>query len=616
MSSAIRWTATILAALCLSAGSSTPRDAPVRAGQAGAGPRVADAADLKTWWHASAALNASTPVADNTVRRSTVYDVEIARESSPGALYHSFVYMSVPRSGSGKKGYTHEDGAEFADEANLTMSWTSFLYGTGTWVHVHVKEGAPLTSAEDVTIRPTTLAFKKERVNARTIRILVPFSPNGHRFSVEFRNQQLTSYHHPSGRLTTDPSTGRAVHTEPRNAMLIFANPMVKAESVNRLVPDPSRQSIYYPPEGEVSNLGEVGQDVIYFRPGVYYMPWNHHARIRPEVNWIYLAPGSYVKGAFEFPQGGGQFRVTGFGVLSGEKYVYEPDRANGYKHRDERVADCHASCVKMFEFDAGPVRRQLTLHGITVAEPPYHSFVAYGYEHLFQMDVAQFKQVGGWYWQTDGLELYQDSVMSSSFFHTNDDALKLYANNLVVNDIVVWKSENGPVIQWGWRPRNINNVRVNGVDVIHNRMHWPVHNSCIVNSARHYLTPDSNNLANPDMRVTNMFLEDIRSEGSNLCAMRLYALSSWENIEIKNLWIEEWNDLDVDTQASRFEALSNTHGVTVNIGDEMREGRGLEIENHVIEGERIRKAGDNWRSSELGRLNFEPSLWNNWNAW
>ena len=47
-----------------------------------------------------------------------------------------------------------------------------------------------------------------------------------------------------------------------------------------------------------------------------------------------------------------------------------------------------------------------------------------------------------------------------------------------------------------------------------------------------------------------------------------------------------------------------------------MREGRGLEIENHVIEGERIRKAGDNWRSSELGRLNFEPSLWNNWNAW
>ena len=39
---------------------------------------------------------------------------------------------------------------------------------------------------------------------------------------------------------------------------------------------------------------------------------------------------------------------------------------------------------------------------------------------------------------------------MNSSFFDANDDALKLYHSNLTVNDIVVWKSENGPVIQLG----------------------------------------------------------------------------------------------------------------------------------------------------------------------
>ena len=577
--------------------------------------RLADSQALKTWWHANAELNDSTPVADTSVRRSTVYRVKVATAAAPDVLYDSFVYMTLLRSGGAKRGYISQDGAEFADEANLTMSWTSFLYGSDTWVQVELDGGPPLRSVDDVTIRPTTLQFRKQLVDERTVRILVPWSRSGYRFSVEVASQLVTSYKDQNGRLTTEGAGRPAVHTEPRNAMLIFAEPMPKGDQVDRVVPDPSHHSIFYPREGEVTNLGDVKQEVIYFRPGTYVMPAESHTHLRRNVRWVYLAPGAYVKGAFQFRSGPTQFKVTGFGVLSGEKYVYEADRANHYRHRLASAPNCHRTCVKMLEFEAGSVPQQLTLHGITVVEPPYHSFVAYGYERQFRIDVGHFKQVGGWYWQTDGIELYRGSVMRDSFFHANDDVLKLYASDLVVRNIVVWKPENGPVIQLGWRPRTIDNVHVDGVDVIHNRMHWPAHNSCIINSARHWADPSSDRTADPRTSITNVTLENIRSEGMNLCAMRLYALSNWEQIHIKNLWIERWNQLDPKTQASHFEALANERGVRVTIGNETRDGRGLGIENYVVKRERIIKSGRNWRADQLGRLDFAPDLWPNWDA-
>jgi hypothetical protein len=576
---------------------------------------VAQGAELQTWGHANAELNDSTAVAAGNVRRSTVYDVQVATRAAPETLHDSFSYMSLPRSGRAKEGYNSEDGAEFAAQAKMTMSWTSFLYDTDTWVHVGIKVGPALSSADEVTIRPTTLNFQKELVNGRTIRILVPYSARGYRFSVEFKSQQLTSYRDGSGKLTTRASGNRAVHDEPLNAMMIFAEPMLTGGDVNRLVPSSASHSIYYPHEGKVANLHQVTQDVIYFRPGTYYMDWNYHAYLPPQVRWVYLAPGAYVKGAFQFRKGSAGLKVTGFGVLSGEQYVYEADRVNRYRHRSDSAPDCHGSCVKMLEFEAGSEQQHLTLHGITVANPPYNSLVAYGDVQHFTEDASQYKQVGGWYWQTDGLELYQGSSMKNAFLHSNDDVLKLYASHLRVNDIVVWKAENGPVIQWGWKPRNIAEVRLNGLDVIHNRMYTDSHNSCIINSARQYQDPASAGLANPDMRVAGVFLENIRAEGRNLCAMRLYALASWENIHISNLWIQEWNDLDIRAQASKFEALANEKGERVVIGNEVRDGKGLTIENYVVSGERIRKSGDNWRADHPGRLDFDPSLWDNWDA-
>ena len=96
---------------------------------------------------------------------------------------------------------------------------------------------------------------------------------------------------------------------------------------------------------------------------------------------------------------------------------------------------------------------------------------------------------------------------------------------------------------------------------------------------------------------------------------MRFYALSSWENVRIENLWIEEWNELGIEAQASEFEALSNPHEERVFIGNEVWGGRGVAIVNYYVSGEHVTKAAENWRSFQTGRLDFDASLWENRDA-
>jgi hypothetical protein len=328
-------------------------------------------------------------------------------------------------------------------------------------------------------------------------------------------------------------------------------------------------------------------------------------------VRWVYLAPGAYVKGAFEFVHDNQPaYKVTGFGVISGEQYVYEPDTNNGYRHKV--ASDCHGSCVKLLRLASSPQQQTLDLQGVTFANPPYHSFVVYGWEETMQMRVEGLKQVGAWFWQTDGIELYSNSTMKNTFFHANDDVLKMYHNNTHVENTVIWKNENGPVIQWGWSPRDQANVHVKDTYVIHNKMYWKdvKGNTCVLNAAPSW--SDTYAPPNPNRTVKNLFFENIHVEGMTNCAIRLYALANTENVHVKNLQIDRWNELDAWSQQSNFRRLSNT----LSIGNESWNSRGLKLENYSVGGVRISKWNDTWFDSAIGRLNFDGELWDSWNAW
>jgi hypothetical protein len=411
--------------------------------------QVADDENLHTWWHDITEAQADGPVAADAVRMSTAYDVDVASASAPEDDYDSFTYMSIPRSGKEKEGYDDQDGAEFASDAGMTMSWSTFEQSEDSWVTVHLTTGGTISSADDVTIRPSSLDLPVEKVDDTTVRIKVPYDEDGTRFSVEFDPELVTTYNDledVSGNLTLESEGNRAVHTEPKNSLMIFAQPM-QTEDFEQ-VPTEEDGSIRYVEPGTVRDLDDAEEEILYFGPGVYDMGTDYHAQLPENVKWVYLAPGAYVKGAFQFvTDQQDAYKVTGYGVLSGERYVYEADTREGYQHRSEST-DCHADCVKMLQFASKDDPQTLDLQGVTIAEPPYHSFVVYGNEDTFTMNVQQYQQVGSWYWQTDGIELYSGSTMRGTFFHANDDVLKLYHSDVNIEDTVIWKNENGPVIQ------------------------------------------------------------------------------------------------------------------------------------------------------------------------
>ena len=572
-----------------------------------------DDASLKAWMHTNA--QASKAVALDKVRQSNIYSAKIASNKNTNDWFDSYVYMSVPRSGNNKLGYTETDGAEFAADNNMSMSWTSFLYADDAWVEIKLNNGGEISSADDIIIRPTTLDFNVEMIDSSSVKVLVPYSENGYRFSVEFPSEQMTSYNTlagASGEITADKGPGYPeVHTEPRNSMMVFATPMLSSAQQAELVPNKEGADVYQVTPGQVPNLNSINKSTVYFGPGTYYMPSDYHAYLPANVNWVQLAPGAYVKGAFQFRDGSNEYKVTGFGVLSGENYVYEADTTNSYKHN---VNDnCHETCVKMLRFASGNSPQKLILNGITVNEPPYHSFVVYGNESQFAMDVQQYKQMGGWYWQTDGLELYTGSQISDSFFHANDDVIKIYHSNVTAKNIQVWKVENGPVIQWGWWPREINNVLVEDIDVIHNRIFWKDQkfNTCLINSSSVWTDMNAINTADPNKLIQNLTIRNVRSEGKSPCAMRLFAVSDWKNIVIDGLYIDAWSDMPKSSQQSLFKAYFNSNQseqVEIGQGD-----NGVKIHNFMVEGQPVLKSDDSWKADNLGRINFDAELFDSW---
>ena len=170
-------------------------------------PTATAATDTLTTWGHDNPIATSDPIAGEQVRQSSFYDASVATAADPATAYSSFVYMSVPRSGDDKMGYSEDDGAEFSSSADLTMSWSSFEYAADVWVNVTLKTGQPITSADQVTIRPTDLGLEKELVDSSTIRVKVPYSEDGYRFSVEFDPQLITSYNDLSGPAGCSPPT-------------------------------------------------------------------------------------------------------------------------------------------------------------------------------------------------------------------------------------------------------------------------------------------------------------------------------------------------------------------------------------------------------------------------
>jgi len=590
---------------------------------------TADFHDLKTWWHATGEINTETPVADSNVRQSHLYSVQVGR-AHRNELYNSFVYETIPRSGKGQICYPGDydticpegDGISIEDSIGATMAWSQFLYSRDVVVNVTRLDGKNV-SAKDVVIRPSNLQLNVT-AQKNSVLISVPFSPDTHgmRFSVEFvddiweyRNAGpgVNSYYVQNMNSSGDsyvPSYNESMPTvgrEPLNALLIFASPFPPSDMV------PSQQDdLYRVPPGYVSGLDTINQSVAVFDPGVYYFTGSAHAILSPSVKWVYLAPGAYVKGAVQYMNSDSPLKASGFGVLSGEQYVYQANVASGYSNNKS-----DATSLKMWRGDGITAGQSWTIHGITTNAQPFNVMDFYGDLENFTVDVADYKQVGAFYTQTDGLQIYPNSHIRDVFYHSGDDTIKTYYSNVRAERIVVWKTNNAPIIQMGWYSRNIANISVDQVDVIHSRYqggseYYP---RALVGCAASYEDPTATDTANTRNTITNYTVSNIRSEGISPALVGMNLMSNLDRFRIINAWIEEFSPATTQLEYSVVRGFTdpNNGNRNVTIGAHSANGTGLVIQNYTVGNEAVSLAAENWNRTSTGHLDISPSLWGKW---
>lgn len=594
--------------------------------------RTADSSELKTWWHETAEINTKTAVKNENVRHSHMYSIQVAASSRPDDFYDSFVYESIPRNGNGnlydpkQPGYYCGSGApcsaddQISIEADIgvDMAWTQYLSDRDTIVRVTRLDDGPVDPS-NVMIRPTTLGFDMKR-DGNALLINVPFSNNGQRFSVEFKDNlweyrrkdlesdsEYVQNKNPQGAhyvSSYDDEKNPIVGVEPLNALMIFMSPFPSKDKI------PDLGSAYKVPQGLVKNLDQVQNSVVYFAPGVYWLTGSAQAILSDQTTWVYLAPGAYVKGAIQYMSSSQDLRATGFGVLSGEQYVYQANTRHDFKNTKD-----DDSSVKMWRAQAARGAKW-TMHGITLNAPPFNSMDFYGDDlGSFSVDVSDYKQVGAFFGQTDGIQMYPGSYVRDVFYHVGDDAIKTYYSNVKCERMTVWKTNNAPIVQWGWTARNIENVIVNAVDVIHTRYIsqgklWP---RALVASAASYLDQESTRTADTGKRVSSFLFSNWRCEGICPALLGFNPLANIDTMVFKNIWIEKFHPRPMSVGTSTLRVFTDGDGRAVTLGDDSPDNLGLVIEDFRVGDTKISMANDNWRENQDGRLNIDGHWWERW---
>lgn len=530
--------------------------------------------------------------------------------------YPSFVYETIPRNGQGNI-IIPGDASSVSDEDDsvtieadiwITMAWTQFLYSADAWVKItRAGNSSSAHSASNVVVRPTHLNIQVKDDDEGNIYLLVPYSAQGYRISVEFQDN-LYEYHdecdttlcdfvqdwHPDGPNYVPEYTDDmpVMSTEPHDALLIFASPFPSSDHV----PSDSDPATYVvETQGRVPDLSAINNSIVYFAPGVYYMTGTDHAILAPSVDWVYLAPGAYVKGAIQFTSAASTLKATGFGVLSGEQYVYQANTASGYTNNASNADD-----LRMWSGYSTAGRQQtFVLTGVTTNAPPFNSIDFTGDLDTISIDQWDYKQVGAFFGQTDGTTLYAGSHVRDTYYHSNDDTIKTYGSNVHVNDVVVWKGKTAPVIQFGWDSRNLTNITVTGVDVIHMKYNANESHPSIIGANQMYgMAETDTNTADLSNTVKDVYFGNIRAEGISGNLMRLVPLSNYQNITIENVAL---GDFSVRTNAiyqSELPEWKDGSGNMVSIS-------GFTIRNFTINGTAICLADGNVGADATGGLNI-----------
>lgn len=500
---------------------------------------------------------------------------------------------------------TEYDSITIEADVWITMAWTQFLYSSDAWVKV-ARAGDNPSTADNVVIRPSNLDLTVKDDGEGNVYIHVPYREQGYRFSVEFQDN-LYSYHDScattdcdfvqdwnsnGGYYTSKISNDNAlVSVEPHDALLIFASPFPSAEQV----PDTSSPSTYVVQPGRVPDLTTINNTQVYFAPGTHWMTSTDHAVLSSSVDWVYLAAGAFVKGAVQFTTPADVIRATGHGVLSGEQYVYQANVEDGYKNNQS-----NSDCLRMWSgYSAEDKEQTFVLAGVTINSQPFNSIDFKGDLESIRIQQSDYKQIGAYFGQTDGTTLYAGSSVRDTFYHSNDDTIKTYGSNVEVRDVVVWKGKTAPTIQFGWASRNVSNITVDGVDVIHMKYNANMSHPSIIGANQVYPNSETQtNTAYLGNTVRNIYFGNIRAEGISGNLMRIVPLANYDNITIENVSLHNFSTRSTGIYRSELPLWQDGDGNNVTLTD-------FKIKNFSVGGQPVSTKAGNTGPEALGGLNI-----------
>ncbi|CAO2653804.1 Nn.00g032150.m01.CDS01 [Neocucurbitaria sp. VM-36] len=553
---------------------------------------------LCTWWHNTGEINTSGRVSNGGVRQSRKYLVQVSKANG-NTFSNSFVYESIPRNGNGRLyspwdklgsdtlDLSVDDGISIEPGNNINMAWSQFEYGRDVDVKILARDGSALGSPADVVIRPTSIRYTITSSSDGGIVIRVPKDSNGRKFSVEFKNDLYT--YRSDGRNYVD-NGGDVVGVEPRNALMIFASPFLPSN----MVPSTASGNTKIIEPGPI-NQGDWGSSqVLYFPPGVYWMNSNrngdmpkygeNHIKLDQNTYWVHFAPGAYVKGAIEYTTQR-DFYATGHGVLSGEHYVYMANPATYY----QAVKSDYTSLRMWSHYNLSSNGQTWNCVGPTINAPPFNTMDFY---HQPERDIpsvttriSDYKQVGAFYFQTDGPQMYPNSVVSDVFYHANDDAIKAYYSGVSIKRLTVWKVHNDPIIQMGWKARQS----------LRYRRSETVVPSAIIGASPFY---DEGQTIDPSKSIS-MSVSNVVCEGLCPALLRITPLQNYRDFKISNVAFPD--GLQTNSIGTGRSIIPASDGLKL----------GLTISNWSVGGEKVTMS--NYQNSSLGQLDIDASYWGQW---
>jgi hypothetical protein len=286
---------------------------------------------------------------------------------------------------------------------------------------------------QEVIVEVTVLDTEKVPVDAANVRIL----PARHGVTTAVNGNSISFTLAKPGQYSVEIGVNGY-----KNGLMIFANPM-ENES-----PDPTRDDSY----AVMDHATAVSVAAVpVTKTGLYFKAGVHDIGVYPvpaHIKNIYIEGGAWVYGAIHVSgtRNNADVKIFGRGTLSSGHLNYREAYCIGTPQDGSTGAD------------------RVIVDGITVADPKYFAIRLVGASNL----VSWTKVIGGWVYNCDGIAVFAHSTVRNSFCWANDDNIKIYRDNITIEDLVLWQLNNGGAIQMGWDGAQANGVTVRRVDLLH----------------------------------------------------------------------------------------------------------------------------------------------------